>query len=217
MGLGELLLRLGTAALLGSLIGLERQRHDKVAGLRTHMLVSVGSALIMIVSAYGFDRVIEPGRIVLDPSRGGPGRQWDRFSRCRHDRRQETFPSWSDDGGERLGRCCHRTRRGRSTLPGRDFRRGADAGDPVRRQGPGGPAARTESLATENSNPGRDRAVRRGATRVAIPRGRPGDRRTAGARGQEPGDREIEVACGTAPISAVLRLADELQGLVGRA
>ena len=66
---GDLLLRLGAAALLGSLIGLDRQRLDKSAGLRTHMLVSVGSALLMIVSAYGFDQVLQPGRIVLDPSR----------------------------------------------------------------------------------------------------------------------------------------------------
>ncbi len=66
---GDLILRLVAAALLGSLIGLERQRLDKAAGLRTHMLVSVGSAMIMIVSAYGFERVIDPGRIVLDPSR----------------------------------------------------------------------------------------------------------------------------------------------------
>jgi len=54
---------------LGSLIGLERQRLDKAAGLRTHMLVSVGSALVMIVSAYGFQEVLQPGRVVLDPSR----------------------------------------------------------------------------------------------------------------------------------------------------
>ena len=69
MGPRELLLRLGTAAVLGSLIGLDRQRLDKSAGLRTHMLVSVGSALVMIVSAYGFDEVLNPGRTVLDPSR----------------------------------------------------------------------------------------------------------------------------------------------------
>ncbi len=69
MGPGDLILRLGTAAFLGSVIGLDRQRLDKAAGLRTHMLVSVGSALVMIVSAYGFDRVIQPGRVVLDPSR----------------------------------------------------------------------------------------------------------------------------------------------------
>jgi len=69
VGPGDLLLRLGAAALLGSLIGLERQRLDKAAGLRTHMLVSVGSALVMIVSAYGFDQVLQPGRVALDPSR----------------------------------------------------------------------------------------------------------------------------------------------------
>ena len=69
MAPGDLILRLVAAALLGSLIGLERQRLDKAAGLRTHMLVSVGSAMIMIVSSYGFERVIDPGRIVLDPSR----------------------------------------------------------------------------------------------------------------------------------------------------
>jgi putative Mg2+ transporter-C (MgtC) family protein len=69
MGPADVMLRLGTAAILGSLIGLERQRVDKAAGLRTHMLVSVGSALVMIVSAYGFDRVLQPGRVVLDPSR----------------------------------------------------------------------------------------------------------------------------------------------------
>ncbi|MGP0069405.1 MAG: MgtC/SapB family protein [Isosphaeraceae bacterium] len=65
----ELLLRLAVAAVLGSLIGLDRQRLDKTAGLRTHMLVSVGSALVMIVSSYGFEEVLNPGRVVLDPSR----------------------------------------------------------------------------------------------------------------------------------------------------
>ena len=69
MGPQELFLRLGLAAVLGSLIGLDRQRLDKSAGLRTHMLVSVGSALVMIVSAYGFEEVLSPGRVVLDPSR----------------------------------------------------------------------------------------------------------------------------------------------------
>ncbi len=69
MGTADLLLRLGTAALLGSLVGLDRQRLDKSAGLRTHMLVCVASALFMIVSGYGFDPVLNPGRIVLDPSR----------------------------------------------------------------------------------------------------------------------------------------------------
>jgi putative Mg2+ transporter-C (MgtC) family protein len=64
----ELTLRLGAAALLGSLIGFERERLLWAAGLRTHMLVCVGSCLVMIVSAYGFAGVL--GRyVVLDPSR----------------------------------------------------------------------------------------------------------------------------------------------------
>lgn len=46
--------RLLLAALLGGLIGLERERLQLVAGLRTHMLVCVGSTLLMIVSAFGF-------------------------------------------------------------------------------------------------------------------------------------------------------------------
>lgn len=65
----EMALRLVLATILGSLVGLERQRLDWAAGLRTHMMVCVGSALAMIVSAYGFHQVIDPGRIVLDPSR----------------------------------------------------------------------------------------------------------------------------------------------------
>lgn len=65
----ELAIRLVLAAILGSLVGLERQRLDWAAGLRTHMMVCVGSALAIIVSAYGFTEVIEPGKVVLDPSR----------------------------------------------------------------------------------------------------------------------------------------------------
>lgn len=67
--LEQLIIRLVLAALLGSLVGLERQRLDWAAGLRTHMMVCVGSALAMIVSAYGFTDVLTPGKIVLDPSR----------------------------------------------------------------------------------------------------------------------------------------------------
>src|SRR5258707_8772229 len=64
----ELVLRLLIAAGLGSLIGAERERLIWAAGLRTHMLVCVGSCLFMVVSAYGFAGVIGPG-VVLDPSR----------------------------------------------------------------------------------------------------------------------------------------------------
>ncbi|WP_174770029.1 MgtC/SapB family protein [Paraburkholderia hayleyella] len=57
------------AAVLGSVIGIERERLSWAAGLRTHMLVSVGSALIMIVSAFGFADVLKGEHVVLDPSR----------------------------------------------------------------------------------------------------------------------------------------------------
>jgi putative Mg2+ transporter-C (MgtC) family protein len=69
MSTQEILLRMTAAALLGCLVGLERHRADKAAGMRTHMLVGLGSALFMIVSAYGFDRVLRPEHVVLDPSR----------------------------------------------------------------------------------------------------------------------------------------------------
>jgi putative Mg2+ transporter-C (MgtC) family protein len=65
----EFLVRLLVAALLGGIVGLERERREWRAGLRTHMLVCLGSALIMIVSTYGFDAAISANRIILDPSR----------------------------------------------------------------------------------------------------------------------------------------------------
>ena len=65
----DLLIRLATAAALGGAIGVERHRADKAAGLRTHMLVCLGSALFMIVSAHGFGEVLRPSLVQLDPSR----------------------------------------------------------------------------------------------------------------------------------------------------
>lgn len=50
----EFLLRIFCAAILGGIIGLEREYRAKEAGFRTHFLVALGSALFMIVSAYGF-------------------------------------------------------------------------------------------------------------------------------------------------------------------
>ena len=65
----EVVIRLLLAAALGSVIGLERERLLWAAGLRTHMLVSVGSTLVMIVSAYGFAGVVNTPGVSLDPSR----------------------------------------------------------------------------------------------------------------------------------------------------
>ncbi|HEU5326957.1 MAG: MgtC/SapB family protein [Thermomicrobiales bacterium] len=66
----QILLRLGTAAILGALVGLERERLERAAGLRTHALVAVASATVMITSAFGFSDTLTPDRLVsLDPSR----------------------------------------------------------------------------------------------------------------------------------------------------
>jgi len=65
----DLAARLLTAALLGSVIGAERERLAWTAGLRTHMLVCVGACLFMIVSAFGFADIIDSYHIILDPSR----------------------------------------------------------------------------------------------------------------------------------------------------
>jgi putative Mg2+ transporter-C (MgtC) family protein len=65
----EIFLRLFISAILGSVVGLERERLDWVAGLRTHMLVCVGATLFMIVSAFGFADVLGHANVTLDPSR----------------------------------------------------------------------------------------------------------------------------------------------------
>ncbi len=66
----DILLRLLVALVLGSLLGLERERLERAAGLRTHALVAVGACLVMIVSAFGFADAVTPERtVVLDPSR----------------------------------------------------------------------------------------------------------------------------------------------------
>jgi putative Mg2+ transporter-C (MgtC) family protein len=67
----EVVLRLALAAALGAAIGLEREIREREAGLRTHLLVSLGSALFTIVSAYGFHAFLASGQSVVraDPSR----------------------------------------------------------------------------------------------------------------------------------------------------
>jgi putative Mg2+ transporter-C (MgtC) family protein len=72
LDLWEVALRLAVAAALTGAVGLERELRERAAGLRTHMLVGVGSALFTIISAYAwgdfiFDRtqgtVFDPTRI----------------------------------------------------------------------------------------------------------------------------------------------------------
>lgn len=64
-----LLWELGTALVLSSVIGLEREVRAKSAGLRTHTLVGVGAALFMLVSKYAFGDLLIFDRVSLDPSR----------------------------------------------------------------------------------------------------------------------------------------------------
>ena len=61
-----ILLSLVMTALLSGLIGFEREYNGHAAGLRTHLMVAIGSALIMIISIYGFSDAAFPNR---DPAR----------------------------------------------------------------------------------------------------------------------------------------------------
>ena len=59
----EMVLRLLLAAALGAIIGYQRERAGKQAGLRTHVLISTGAALITLVSIYGFGAASDPSRV----------------------------------------------------------------------------------------------------------------------------------------------------------
>lgn len=67
----QIVLRLLLSVVLGGLIGLERQFRRRDAGLRTHILVCMGSCLIMLTSMYVFD--IYNSRVALDPTRIAAG------------------------------------------------------------------------------------------------------------------------------------------------
>src|SRR5260221_5361741 len=57
-------LRLVLAAALGGAIGVEREIRDREAGIRTHLLVALGSCLFTIISAYGFHLLLSSGEAV---------------------------------------------------------------------------------------------------------------------------------------------------------
>ena len=70
----DFILRVLLAAVCGAVIGLERTRRYKEAGIRTHLIVCCGAALAMIVSKYGFADLFSNGQFILgargaDPSR----------------------------------------------------------------------------------------------------------------------------------------------------
>ncbi len=63
-------LRLGAALVLGALLGLEREHREHAAGLKTLALVSLGAALMTVVSAYGFESLLGVSpNVRLDPTR----------------------------------------------------------------------------------------------------------------------------------------------------
>lgn len=66
---GEAAARLLIATALGGLIGWERERNNHPAGFRTHILVCVGSTLIMLISTYGFSPFMEESQVRFSPDR----------------------------------------------------------------------------------------------------------------------------------------------------
>ncbi|GGA65901.1 transporter [Edaphobacter acidisoli] len=67
--LHEIIQRLVVATVLTGLIGLDRERHESSAGLRTHALVGMASCLFMLASAFGFHDILGTPNVSLDPSR----------------------------------------------------------------------------------------------------------------------------------------------------
>ncbi|WP_058301560.1 MgtC/SapB family protein [Gorillibacterium timonense] len=65
----ELTIRLLLSLLLGGLIGYERERNNRPAGFRTHILVCLGSTLLMLISVYGFAAFAGVKGVTMDPTR----------------------------------------------------------------------------------------------------------------------------------------------------
>ncbi len=66
----DMVARLGVALACGLVLGAEREARSKVAGVRTHALVSVGAALFTIAGAYGFDGNSDPTRVAAQVASG---------------------------------------------------------------------------------------------------------------------------------------------------
>jgi putative Mg2+ transporter-C (MgtC) family protein len=65
----HIVLRICLATMLGAIVGIERERSERAAGLRTHAMVALGAAAFMLASAFGFKDVLGTPAVVLDPSR----------------------------------------------------------------------------------------------------------------------------------------------------
>jgi putative Mg2+ transporter-C (MgtC) family protein len=69
---GEILFRLFLAAILGALVGFEREVHGRPAGIRTYLILCLGSALVMVLSqylSYGMVEELPPDALRVDPGR----------------------------------------------------------------------------------------------------------------------------------------------------
>lgn len=112
--------RLVLAAIFGTIIGLDREYREKEAGFRTHFLVSLGSALMMIVSQYGFSEILTHDGVSLDPSRiAGAGGERYRFHRAGTIIFQPPDRAGTDDGCESVGYGRYRfDRRRRNVVAG---------------------------------------------------------------------------------------------------
>ena len=69
---GEILFRLLLAAILGALVGFEREVHGRPAGIRTYLILCLGSALVMVLSqylSYGMVEKLPPDALRVDPGR----------------------------------------------------------------------------------------------------------------------------------------------------
>lgn len=65
----DLTIRMVLSAVLGGLIGFEREWSNHAAGFRTHILVCLGSTTIMLMSIYGFGQFIAEPNVRIDPAR----------------------------------------------------------------------------------------------------------------------------------------------------
>ena len=134
LSLAELTLRIALAAGLGAAIGLERELREREAGLRTHLLVSLGAALFTLVSAYGWSdwQLLERRGHRLRPD---PDRRADRH-RGRLPRRRRDHPPGPDgprpdDRGDALGGGRDRDGRRSRLLRGGRAHDGGGADQPL--------------------------------------------------------------------------------------
>jgi len=67
--LSQIAVRLVVATVLGAVVGIDRERLERAAGLRTHAMVGLGAALFMVLSAFGFHDILGTPNLTLDPSR----------------------------------------------------------------------------------------------------------------------------------------------------